>query len=157
VGSHPKSNGRDAVYLKRHPVLPPDEQVDPFIYLKSYFPHFRSDSSISKYVVPIRPEYHRILFVDYFSPFDKQLQLFAPSNFAGNAIKLAYLCHAQTKEMLPGDLVLFYRSQDYRRDFGQCGGNCRKGEATHGLFDGRYSKDGKKENKGNAVSVGKAF
>ncbi|RPH80153.1 MAG: EVE domain-containing protein, partial [Nitrospiraceae bacterium] len=27
-------------------------------------------------------------------------------------IKLAYLCHAQTKTMTPGDVVLFYRSGD---------------------------------------------
>jgi hypothetical protein len=108
VGRHPGSDGRDAVYLKQHPLLPPNVEIDPFLYFKTYFPHFRSDASISKYIVPIRPEFHRILFVDY----DQQLQLFTPSNFAGNAIKLAYLCHAQTKTIVPGDIVLFYRSGD---------------------------------------------
>ena len=33
---------------------------------------------------------------------------------AGNAIKLAYLCHAQITTIRPGDVVLFYRSGDQR-------------------------------------------
>jgi hypothetical protein len=41
-----------------------------------------------------------------------QLGLFKSQNQVGNAIKLAYLCHAQTKVMSPGDLALFYRSGD---------------------------------------------
>ena len=108
AGSHPGSDGRDAVYLKKHPIHPPHDEIDPFLYLRSYFPHFRHDASIAKYIVPIQPKYHQILFVD----FEKQLQLFDPVNSAGNAIKLAYLCHAPTKKMQPGDIVLFYRSCD---------------------------------------------
>ena len=38
-----------------------------------------------------------------------------PSNTAGNAIKLAYLCHAQVNAINPGDVVLFYRSGDHRK------------------------------------------
>ncbi|NWF47173.1 EVE domain-containing protein [Hydrogenophaga sp. D2P1] len=30
----------------------------------------------------------------------------------GNAIKLAYLCHAASKQIKPGDVLLFYRSED---------------------------------------------
>lgn len=114
VGSHPGSDGRDAVYLKRHPVISPADAIDPFAYLKQYFPHFRHDAAIGKFIIPIRPAYHRMLFPDYNSPADRQLALFQPSDFVGNAIKLAYLCHAQTKQINPGDLVLFYRSGDER-------------------------------------------
>ncbi len=114
VGSHPGSGGRDAVYLKRHPVTPPDDDLSHFEYLRRYFPHFRHDADINKYIVPIKPEYHRILFPDYDSPADRQLVLFRPSNTAGNAIKMAYLCHAQTKRIDPGDVVLFFRSGDER-------------------------------------------
>lgn len=39
---------------------------------------------------------------------------FFPENSAGNAIKLAYLCHAPTKQINEGDVVLFYRSHDER-------------------------------------------
>lgn len=114
VGSHPGAGERDAVYLKKHPIDPPQDDIDPFEYLRKYFPHFRRDTSIGVHVVPIRPEFHRILFPDYQSASDQQLTLFNPDNVAGNAIKLAYLCHAQTKRIRKGDVVLFYRSGDER-------------------------------------------
>lgn len=114
VGHHPGSNGRDAVYLKSHPVRPPEEDLEPFEYLRRYFPHYRRDAGVGKFIVPIRPEYHRILFPDYDSPVDQQMALFRPPNTAGNAIKMAYLCHAQTRRMTAGDIVMFYRSGDER-------------------------------------------
>lgn len=114
AGDHLGSDGRDAVYVKSHPTNPPDDDLPPFDYLKRYFPHFRSDPSVGKYIVPIRPQYHRILFPDYSSPSDRQMPLFSSSNTAGNAIKMAYLCHAQTKSINQGDIVLFYRSGDDR-------------------------------------------
>lgn len=114
VGSHPGSDGRDAVYLKEHPLVPPHDPIPPFEYLCRYFPHFRHDEATSKFMIPIKPEYHRILFPDYNSPADRQMFLFRPPNTAGNAIKMAYLCHAQTKNINPGDVVLFYRSTDER-------------------------------------------
>lgn len=114
VGSHPGSNGRDAVYLKPHPVEPPPNVLPPFDYSCRFFPHFRHDTAVSNYIVPIQPGYHRILFPDYPSPLDRQLTLFQQPNTAGNAIKLAYLCHAQTQHIESGSIVLFYRSRDER-------------------------------------------
>lgn len=114
VGIHPGTNGRDVSYLKRHPVRQPQEDIPAFDYLRNYFPHYQAGPSIGKYVVPIKPEYHRVLFRDYDSPADRQLFLFESGNTAGNAIKQAYLCHAQLKKMNAGDIVLFYRSEDER-------------------------------------------
>lgn len=114
VGDHPGSDGRDAVYLKSHPAISPIDNLAPFDYLCRYFPHFRHDAEIDKYIVPIQPDYHSILFPDYDSPADRQMILFRPPNTAGNAIKMAYLCHAQTQRISPGSLVLFYRSRDER-------------------------------------------
>jgi GNAT superfamily N-acetyltransferase len=116
VGTHPGSDGRDVVYVKKHPTRPPEEDVEPFEYLCRYFPHYRSDTAIGKYIVPIQPQYHSILFPDYTPTGIRQLSLFDPpqENTAGNAIKLAYLCHARIKRIKPGDLVLFYRSEDER-------------------------------------------
>lgn len=114
VGFHPGSNGRDAVYLKKHPITPPQDELLPFEYSCRYFPHFRHDGAVAKFIIPIKPEYHRILFPDYDSPADRQMMLFRPSNTAGNAIKMAYLCHSQTKTVNPGDVMLFYRSGDER-------------------------------------------
>jgi hypothetical protein len=113
AGSHPGSGGRDLVYVKRHPHSAPlFNDISPFNYMKKFFPHFQRGKHINHYIIPIRPEFHRILFTDYLSEFDKQLMLFQQTNTAGNAIKLAYLCHAQTKQIVAGDLVMFYRSED---------------------------------------------
>lgn len=112
VGTHPGTNGRDAVYLKEHPIDAPEVLLEPFEYLRRFFPHFRHDEAVAKFIVPIRSEYHRILFPDYVAEKDRQLILFKSENQVGNAIKQAYLCHAQTKTMTPGDVVLFYRSGD---------------------------------------------
>lgn len=114
VGFDIGSNGRDAVYLKKHPVIPPQENLPPFEYSCRYFPHFRHDEAVNKFIIPIKPKYHRVLFPDYDSPVDKQISLFRPTNTAGNAIKMAYLCHSQTKAINPGDVMLFYRSGDER-------------------------------------------
>ena len=105
----------DVVYVKKHPVTAPNDSpadLSSFEYFRRYFPHFRQDLSIKKFIIPIRPEYHRILFSDYISPCDPQMALFDATNTASNAIKQAYLCHAQLKKISPGDVVLFYRSKD---------------------------------------------
>ncbi len=107
VGSY----GEDTVFLKKHPVSPPSESSEAFEYFRKYYPHYRGDDSVKKFIVPIRPEYHRILFSDYHSQVDS-LALFNSTHTASNAIKQAYLCHAQLKQMNPGDIVLFYRLQD---------------------------------------------
>lgn len=101
----------DAMYVKKHPISPPNINIEPFTYAKLFYPHFRQDENIAKFIVPIRPNYHQILFPDYDIG---QLSLFRPSNTAGNAIKLAYLCRAQISIIKPGDIVLFYRSGDHR-------------------------------------------
>lgn len=113
VGTHPGSTGRDVVYVKSHPIRPPAQpDLPPFDYLRKFYPHFQHGAHVKKFVIPIRPDFHRILFPDYKSAFDRQMALFQQPNTAGNAIKLAYLCHAQTKGISAGDVVLFYRSKD---------------------------------------------
>lgn len=114
AGAHPGSNGRDAVYIKYHPAFPPSTADDAFTYMRKYFPHFRRDADIKKFIVPIRPSYHEILFPDYEHPIAHQNLLFNQPNSAGNAIKLAYLCHAPIANIAPGSIVLFYRSRDHR-------------------------------------------
>jgi GNAT superfamily N-acetyltransferase len=112
VGSHPGSDGRDAVYLKQHPVASP-EPYEPYLeYHCRYFPHFCSGPGVSKFIVPIRPEFHRILFPDYQSLANHQRDMFPVENYAGNAIKMAYLSHAQTNTIEPGSVLFFYRSGD---------------------------------------------
>lgn len=104
----------DEVFVKSHPMHPPPPDLQPTEYVRLFFPHYRKDAVVQKYLVPIRPAYHQILFPDYVSPTQRQIQLFQPQNFAGNAIKLAYLCHTPTKSVRAGDLLLFYRTNDER-------------------------------------------
>lgn len=103
------SYGNDLVYVKPHPVLAPvDTSLDTFDYHRHYFPHYREDANVRKFIVPIKPQFHEILFPD--SPRAGQLRLINPD--VGNAIKLAYLSHAQTLQIQRGDIVMFYRSDD---------------------------------------------
>lgn len=99
-------DGEDEVYVKEIPCeAPRDTELPPFEYYKKYHPHFIC-SRTGKYIIPIRPHYHDLLFPE------KVKALFAFSVSAGNTIKKAYLSHAQLKQMHPGDAVLFYRSND---------------------------------------------
>ena len=105
--------GGDAVYVKQHPIDPPVLQVDPFDYTRLYFPHYFSGNGIRKFLVPIRPEFHEILFPDFHDP-GHALPEGHPQRHVGNAIKLAYLCHTPNRRPRRGDIVLFYRSLDSR-------------------------------------------
>lgn len=100
----------DSVLVKSHPIHPPStDGLGPIHYVRRYFPHYKADASIQKFLIPIQPSYHDILFPDY-TPL--QSRLFASTGNAGNAIKLAYLCHAQINSILPGSILLFYRTED---------------------------------------------
>lgn len=107
---------QDQVFVKSHPCVPPPGLFPPLEYHKRFYPHFRCDEEVQKFIVPIRPEFHRILFPDI----QRQLTLFGPAHVldesptasAGNAIKQAYLCYARIQNINPGDILIFYRSQD---------------------------------------------
>jgi GNAT superfamily N-acetyltransferase len=100
----------DVVLVKSHPLSAPDPIVSqPLDYAREFFPHYRRDSAVQKFVIPIQPHFHAELFPDYSAV---QRHLFGTTGSVGNAIKLAYLCHAQTKSIRAGDVVLFYRTED---------------------------------------------
>ncbi|MDO8990064.1 MAG: N-acetyltransferase [Sideroxyarcus sp.] len=103
----------DGVYVKAHPVDPPALTMDPFQYVRMYYPHYMCGEDVQKFLVPILPEFHDILFPDYQSP-GRALPNGHPQRHVGNAIKLAYLCNTLSKRPRPGDIVLFYRSHDMR-------------------------------------------
>ena len=103
----------DGVYVKAHPIDPPALQMDPFEYVRLYYPHYMGGDDVRKFLVPIQPQFHGILFPDYQDP-GHALPDGHPQRHVGNAIKLAYLCHTLSKRPRPGDIVLFYRSRDMR-------------------------------------------
>ena len=98
----------DIMLVKAHPSSPPDVDIPAIEYVKRYFPHYRKDAAVQKFLVPIQPQYHQILFPEL----ARQGQLFSGNAVAGNAIKQAYLCKAPSNQVRPGDIVLFYRSKD---------------------------------------------
>lgn len=58
------------------------------------------------FVVPIQAEYHKRLFPDS----EQQISLF-DNEACGNAIRKAYLCHSNTRQLAAGDTLLFLRTE----------------------------------------------
>lgn len=103
-------NGED-VYLKKFKVE--DTSLEPLTIANRYYPCFKDDESIKKFIVPIKPEYHDTLFPDYSRrqlTFDDYTEI----NVPGNAIKKAYLSSSRITKITPGSIVLFYRSKDQK-------------------------------------------
>ncbi|MGJ4752345.1 GNAT family N-acetyltransferase [Leptospira kmetyi] len=65
---------------------------------------------VSIYLVPIQPRYARLLFRET----EQQGELFSNMLPVENTIRKAYLCHSSNKQLAPGDILLFYRSEDTR-------------------------------------------
>lgn len=101
-------------YLKPTPELVKKiEETSTGQLSKIFYPKFYDDEDVKKFVVPIRPEYHDRLFL---GP-ERQSTLYEHQNgfiVEGNAIKKAYLSHSNIKKISKGDLLLFYRSIDYK-------------------------------------------
>lgn len=99
----------EMVYFKEH--LPPPDlpKMTALNFHIKYSPFFYDDESVDKFVVPIVPEYHDILFPEM----KKQLSLEGLNplgNAPGNTIKKVYLSKSQMREMSEGSLIYFYRS-----------------------------------------------
>lgn len=101
----------DIVFVKQHPISAPAVQMDPFEYVRRFYPHYVGGNEVQKFIVPILPRYHDILFPDCAVP-GKTLPVGHPQQHVGNAIKLAYLSNSVSKLPRSGDVVLFYRSHD---------------------------------------------
>ena len=80
--------------------------MTPMDFHRRYGPRFLKMDGAQSYVVPIKPEFHALLFPDA----EEQLSLSAGAHPFGNSIRKAYLCHAQVRQVQPGDVLLFYRS-----------------------------------------------
>jgi hypothetical protein len=103
----------DCVYVKRHPGEAPIadlEAEDRFEYTRKFFPHYRADLDIRKFIIPIQPQYHKVLFPDH--PYNAGQRPNGHGEHVGNAIKLAYLSHSPSGQIRRGDVVLFYRGYD---------------------------------------------
>lgn len=109
-----KYQGQEDVYVKN--MSPPnsrDGASDPLSYAVKYYPNYMDAPEVRKFIIPILPEYHNDLFAD---TSDVAQGLFADDSVMyspqANTIKKAYVCHSNTTEIRPGDLLFFYRTHD---------------------------------------------
>jgi rRNA-processing protein FCF1 len=79
---------------------------------KQYYPSFYDGPSVKKFIVPIRPEYHDRLFTDFRRRRISLTEYFGEFYTEGNSIKKVYITHSNIRKIRPGDLILFYRSDD---------------------------------------------
>ena len=86
--------------------------MDPLEISNRFYPSLYDGDEVNKFLVPIIPEYHRRLFTDYKG---RQTSLFEHAGdfiVEGNAIKKAYLSRSRIRNLSPGDILLFYRTED---------------------------------------------
>lgn len=106
----------DEVFLKKLEVDKRDlrklfESKGPVEIAKTFYPHFYDGGKVKKFIVPIQPEYHQRLFVDYKERQTTLLEFSGKFIIEGNTIKKAYICNS-VRDMNPGDILFFYKSQD---------------------------------------------
>jgi predicted nucleic acid-binding protein/GNAT superfamily N-acetyltransferase len=103
----------EAVFQKR--LIPgPKDDPSPREMVRKFYPSFRDGEEVDKFLVPVQPHFHDKLFTSYQKRQSELSEFWGASRSEGNAIRKAYLSHAQTKQIEPGDLLLFYRSQDQK-------------------------------------------
>lgn len=103
----------EAIFVKRL-TPPPDTNLDPSEIARRYYPSFYDGSEVDKYLIPIQPRYHDKLFTAYSKRQPGLGEFYGEFNSEGNAIHKVYLSHSNIKQIDPGDVLLFYRSRDYR-------------------------------------------
>ncbi|MFW6233360.1 MAG: EVE domain-containing protein [Nanoarchaeota archaeon] len=97
----------EAIYFKS---IKTEENKSPEEIRKYYFPSFYDGKKSKKFVIPIKPKWHDLLFPNIENS-QTLLEFFGDFSTQGNSILKAYLCHSNCKKMNKGDIVLFYRSE----------------------------------------------
>jgi hypothetical protein len=108
-----KDNGED-IFVKRLTSKGYEKQKDhsPINISRIFYPSFYDGDNVKKFIVPILPVYHNKLFTDFPKRQTTLLEHCGDFIIEGNTIKKAYLSHSNIKRISPGDLILFYRSED---------------------------------------------
>ena len=114
-GFYPKARNRrgEDIYIKELAVDKEKIQhFSPTEIAKKFYPIFYDGIEVKKFLIPIRPEYHDRLFSEY-----KLRQTILPEHHGefiveGNTIKKAHFINSKNQKILPGDILLFYRTFD---------------------------------------------
>jgi L-amino acid N-acyltransferase YncA len=83
---------------------------DSLEFNKRFGPSAMKWSDVSAFVVPIKPKYHDVLFPEARA----QTEFFEGQRACGNALRKAYLCNSGSRELKPGSILAFYRSEDVK-------------------------------------------
>jgi predicted GNAT family N-acyltransferase len=95
--------------------LVPNNDDNLFDLARTHYPRFVGRQPAEAFCVPIKGDYHNILFPELAARV--QEDLFAPmttsnssERMPGNTIRKVYLCRAPTNQLRPGSVLVFYRS-----------------------------------------------
>ncbi len=107
-------NREEDVYVKSLCAREHDiSSLSPAHVSQIYYPSFYDGDLVKKYIVPIQPEFHNLLFTDFSKGRQTKIyEHFGEFGIEGNTIRKAYLTHSRIKKIEPGDIILFYRSRD---------------------------------------------
>jgi L-amino acid N-acyltransferase YncA len=106
-----KTNLGEIVLAKPlNPQIDDSKIKDSLVYHIRYGPRFFKTEGVSWYVVPIKHRYAQVLFTEA----ESQTPLFAGLYPSGNAIRKAYLCNSRVRSIIPGSILVFYRTEEYR-------------------------------------------
>lgn len=103
-GFEPQQSARSAagdVVLVKELTPLGSPHLDPLAHNIRYGPG--SVRFLQGHLVPIRPEWHARLLPEA----EAQSTLFGEQEACGNALRKAYLCHAKSRQIRPGDVLLF--------------------------------------------------
>lgn len=104
--------GEDVFIKELLPDVKTMKSLSPIEISKRFYPNFYDGTMVNKFIVPIRPEYHERLFIDYKGRQTTLTEHAGDFIVEGNTIKKAYLSHSTTTKISSGDILLFYRSRD---------------------------------------------
>jgi hypothetical protein len=108
--SHKDETGELILRKRFGPTKAEDHQLPALAFHRQFGPYQIKWSGISGFIVPIEPRFHAALFPEL----EPQGSLFAGAESFGNTLRKAYICRAQTRAIRPGDILLFYRSGDWK-------------------------------------------
>jgi len=113
---HSSVNERDeGIYVKKITLDPDDfSGVRRSDISKRFYPHFYDGPVNRKFIVPIVPEYYDRLFTDSHGRQTTLLEHIGDFIIEGNTIKKAYLTNSRITKIRAGDIIIFYRSHDWR-------------------------------------------
>ncbi|WP_336973832.1 GNAT family N-acetyltransferase [Sphingobium aromaticiconvertens] len=110
--THDNANG-EKVYEKaiNRDRLAPPGSTSLFDLARENYPRFATGDGLAAYAIPIKEEFHEILFPELVNR--SQFSLFGDTGFQrpGNTIRKVYLCRAPAQLTQPGALLFFYKGK----------------------------------------------